>query len=100
MSSLRWKRGGKWCFEEILKGMFIVTQNVQQNNLPLSQQSWWIVLALMVTTILGPITVHVLKNRFDNKKRIAIIGSNISNINNRNGMNQQLLDNDYTQILY
>ncbi|ETS89343.1 hypothetical protein [Streptococcus oralis] len=48
--------------------MFIVTQNVQQNNLPLSQQWWWIIIALMVTTILGPITVHVLKNRFDNKK--------------------------------
>ena len=90
MSSLRWKRVGKWCFEEILKRMFIVTQNVQQNNLQLSQQSWWIVLALMVTTILGPITVHVLKNRFDNKKRIAIIGSNISNINNRNGIPEQV----------
>ena len=70
--------------------MFIVIQNIQQNNLQLSQQSWWIVLALMVTTILGPITVHVLKNRFDNKKRIAIIGSNISNINNRNGIPEQV----------
>ena len=88
MSSLRWKRVGKWCFEEILKRMFIVTQNVQQNNLPLSQQWWWIIIALIVTAILGPITVHNLKNRFNNKKRIAIIGSNISNINNRNGMNE------------
>lgn len=90
MLSLRWKRVGRWCFEEILKRMFIVTQNVQQNNLPLSQQWWWIIIALMVTTILGPITVHVLKNRFDNKKRITIIGSNISNINNRNGMPEQV----------
>ena len=88
MSSLRLRRVGKWCFEEILKRMFIVTQNVQQNNLPLSQQWWWIVLALIVPAILGPIIVHVFKNRFNNKKRIAIIGSNISNINNRNGMRE------------
>ena len=88
MSSLRWKRVGKWCFEEILKRMVIAIQNVQQNNLPLSQQWWWIVLALIVPAILGPIIVHVFKNRFNNKKRIAIIGSNISNINNRNGMRE------------
>lgn len=68
--------------------MVIAIQNVQQNNLPLSQQWWWIVLALIVSAILGPIIVHVFKNRFNNKKRITIIGSNISNINNRNGMRE------------
>ena len=68
--------------------MFIAIQNVQQNNLPISQQWWWVVLALIVPAILGPIIVHVFKNRFNNKKRITIIGSNISNINNRNGMNE------------
>lgn len=65
--------------------MVIAIQNVQQNNVPLSQQWWWIVLALIVPTVLGPIIVDIFKNRFNNKKRIAIIGSNISNINNRNG---------------
>jgi len=48
--------------------MVIAIQNVQQNNLPLSQQWWWIVLALIVPAILGSIIVHVLKNRFNNKK--------------------------------
>ena len=66
--------------------MFITIQNVQQNDLPISQQWWWVVLALIVTTILGPIIVHSLKNRFDNAKKIDIVGNSILNINNRNGV--------------
>lgn len=66
--------------------LIVVQQNVQQNDLPLSQQWWWVVLALIVTTILGPIIVHSLKNRFDNAKKIAIVGNSILNINNRSGV--------------
>ena len=39
-----------------------------------------------MTTILGPIIVHSLKNRFDNAKKIDIIGNSILNINNRSGV--------------
>ena len=66
--------------------MFIAIQNVQQNNLPISQPWWWVVLALIMTTILGPFIVHSLKNGFDNAKKIYIVGNSILNINNRNGL--------------
>ena len=66
--------------------MFIAIQNVQQNNLQISQEWWWVVFALIMTTILGPIIVHSLKNRFDNAKKIDIIGNSILNINNRTGV--------------
>ena len=63
--------------------MFIAIQNVQQNNLPISQEWWWVVLALIMTTILGPFIVHSLKNGFDNAKKIYIVGNSILNIKAR-----------------
>ena len=66
--------------------MFIaVQQNVQQSGFQLSQQWWWLILSLIITVIVGPIIVHRSKNRFDNEKKIEIVGNSISNINNRNG---------------
>ncbi|WP_270742962.1 hypothetical protein [Streptococcus constellatus] len=71
--------------------MFIATQqNFQQNSFQLSQHWWWVVLAPIATTILGQIIVHILKNRFENEKKINIIGNTISNINNRSGLPEKV----------
>ncbi|RSI08144.1 hypothetical protein [Streptococcus sanguinis] len=71
--------------------LIVAQQNVQQNDLPISQQWWWGVLAPIVIAILGAIIVHSLKNRFDNAKKIAIVGNSILNINNRNGLPEPVI---------
>lgn len=54
----------------------------------LARQNWWTVVSLLVTVIFAPILVHCLKNRFDNGKKIVIIGNDVLNINNTNGRSE------------
>ncbi len=68
----------------------------------LSEQTWWIVFALIFTVVIGPIFNYFSKEKYNFAKRIKITGMEIFNINNRNGMIESLTspNDSYSNFIY